>query len=82
MELYAAIYESEDDDLMKKVSVIRASGISISRGKAHIVGPLAARSQRLMSLDLFNCSIDDDVLRIIARCLKDRIQVSNTVIND
>lgn len=76
LELYTAICESDDDYLMTQFSVIDTSHISLRRDEAHIVGSIAARNQSLDSLILAGCNIDDELLWIIARCLKDRIHVS------
>lgn len=76
MELYTAIYESNDDELPRYLSVIDASAISLARGEAHIVGSLAARTRSLDYLNLKQCGINDELLSVISRCLKDRIHVS------
>lgn len=76
MELFTAIYESDDDDLMSNLPVIDASEIPLSRDEAHIVGSLAARNKSPEYLNLEDCNIDDKLLGILARCMKDRITVS------
>lgn len=76
MDLYTTIYESDDEDLMQYLLVVDASKISFTRDEVHIVGSLSARNGSLDTLGLFRCSIDDELLGIFARCLKERIHVS------
>lgn len=75
MKLYTTIYESNNDDLLKNLSVIDVSEVLLSRDEAHIVGSLIARSGDLKSVDLSFCDIDDVILEIITKCFKDQIQV-------
>lgn len=76
MELYTAMYESDNHDLIKNISVFDVSGIPLSRDEAQIVGLLASRNASIISLKLKDSSIDDERLGIIAQCVKDHVNVS------
>lgn len=76
IELYAAIYETNDDNLMKSLVMIDVSDIRLSRDEKHIIGSLVARSDGLKYLGLWSCNVDSDNVAIMTKCLKHRIRVS------
>lgn len=80
IELYTLIYESGNVNLMRNLSVIDVSVISLSRDQAHIVGSLIAKTGRLEALNLSKSNINDDDLHIIAKYVIDHIQVCNDMI--
>lgn len=76
MELYAAIYETNDSDLMKRLSTIDLSGIKLSPDENHKIGSLIAKSGGLKILGLWCCNVDSDNVAILTKYLKHRIRVN------